>query len=57
MSIHELAHVMQCERAGGFNIFLKQYLLECISFGYTNSPLEIEANEIENKISALAYTL
>src|SRR6266446_2027344 len=32
--VHELAHVAQYERFGGFRSFLEQYLHECITIGY-----------------------
>jgi hypothetical protein len=40
---HELAHIAQYERLGGFTPFLRQYLIECLTVGYENSPLEREA--------------
>ena len=45
--IHELAHVAQYERLGGFHAFLKQYLHECIDPGYPFGLLEQEAKEAE----------
>jgi len=43
---HELAHVMQYERFGGIEAFLKEYIKE-IAFppGYPNGPLEREAEQ------------
>lgn len=41
--VHELVHTAQYERLGGRQQFLKQYLTECIRFGYPNTPLEQEA--------------
>ena len=41
--IHELVHVLQYERLGGIEGFLKQYLFEILSVGYNSSPLEQEA--------------
>jgi hypothetical protein len=32
--VHELAHVAQYERMGGFRQFLNQYLRECLNPGY-----------------------
>jgi hypothetical protein len=40
---HELAHVMQYERLGGILPFLRQYLLQCLTIGYPEAPLEQEA--------------
>lgn len=41
--VHELVHTAQYERIGSIGAFLQQYLLECITVGYENAPLEIEA--------------
>ncbi len=43
--VHELVHTAQYERFGSIAAFLQQYLYECISVGYENAPLEIEAVE------------
>jgi hypothetical protein len=48
--IHELTHTMQYERAGGVSPFLRQYVQECIEFGYPNGFLEQEAINFANKI-------
>jgi hypothetical protein len=40
---HELVHVAQYERLGGIAPFLRQYLMECLTVGYPQSPLEQEA--------------
>lgn len=48
---HELSHTMQYERLGGFKPFLEKYLTECITVGYSSSPLEQEAVRIEKEIS------
>lgn len=40
---HELVHTAQYERFGGIEHFLRQYLAECLTVGYENSPLEREA--------------
>ena len=45
--VHELAHVAQYERMGGFRGFLKQYLEECITPGYPLGDLEQEAKRAE----------
>jgi hypothetical protein len=48
--VHELAHTMQYERAGGIRHFLRQYLDECLRKGYPHGELEREAREIEQRI-------
>lgn len=48
--VHELAHTMQYERTGSFNLFLKDYLRECIIHGYPYGELEMEARNLERKI-------
>ncbi|MDD4963382.1 MAG: hypothetical protein PHI11_05610 [Gallionella sp.] len=41
---HELVHTSQYERLGGFEAFLRPYLLECLTPpGYPNGPMELEA--------------
>jgi len=45
--VHELAHVAQYERMGGFRRFLAQYLKECINPGYPFGELELEAKRAE----------
>ncbi len=45
--VHELAHVAQYERFGGFCSFLFQYLQECIHPGYPLGDLELEAKRAE----------
>ncbi len=47
--VHELVHTKQYERLGGFEGFLRPYLLECITPpGYPFGPLEQEAKRTEN---------
>jgi len=46
--IHELAHVAQYERLGGFRPFLERYLYECIDPGYPLGDLEQEATRAES---------
>jgi hypothetical protein len=46
--VHELAHVAQYERLGGFRGFLGRYLEECIAPGYPNGELEQEAKRAES---------
>jgi hypothetical protein len=41
--VHELAHVAQYERLGGILPFLRRYLFECLTVGYSAAPLELEA--------------
>jgi hypothetical protein len=41
--IHELVHTSQYERMGGIPQFLKQYLWECVTGRYPNTPMEQEA--------------
>ncbi len=48
--IHELTHTMQYERLGGIEDFLKQYIIEFTTVGYENSPLELEARQMEKDI-------
>ncbi len=43
---HELGHVRQYERMGGFRAFMERYLFECMMMGYPNTPMEQEADEI-----------
>jgi hypothetical protein len=40
--VHELGHVLQYERLGSINAFLSQYLLECLTIGYPEAPMEQE---------------
>jgi hypothetical protein len=47
---HELAHTAQYERLGGILPFLRQYLMECLTVGYLNSPLEHEAIAAVNRL-------
>ena len=48
--LHEIAHISQYERSGGIAPFLRDYLTECAMFGYSNAPLEQEADEIVERI-------
>ena len=43
---HELGHVRQYERMGGFRAFMERYLFECMIMGYPNTPMEQEADEM-----------
>lgn len=42
--LHELTHVRQFEASGGFESFLRGYIIECINGGYDRSSFELEAN-------------
>ncbi len=44
--VHELVHTAQYERLGGFEPFLRQYLIECLTLGYPMALLEQEAKRI-----------
>jgi len=50
---HELGHVRQYERMGGFRAFMERYLFECMIMGYPNTPMEQEADEIAASFSNL----
>jgi hypothetical protein len=43
---HELGHVKQYERMGGFRAFMERYLFECMLMGYPNTPMEQEADDL-----------
>jgi Domain of unknown function (DUF4157) len=47
---HELVHVAQYERLGGMLPFLRQYLLECVTLGYPEAPLEQEALSVTQRL-------
>lgn len=49
--IHEMAHTQQYERFGGILPFLQQYISECLTVGYHNSPLELEARAVEKRLT------
>ena len=40
---HELVHAAQYQRLGGILPFLQTYILQCVTVGYRNAPLELEA--------------
>lgn len=48
--VHELVHVMQCERAGGIRPFLRAYLRQCLQYGYVSAPLEMEAVDVTCRV-------
>jgi hypothetical protein len=47
---HEFAHTEQFERLGGISAFLQKYLMECLTIGYANTPLELEAAEVSARV-------
>jgi hypothetical protein len=47
---HELVHAAQYERLGGMMSFLRQYLLQCLTIGYANAPMELEAAEVADRV-------
>ncbi|MEY2440340.1 MAG: hypothetical protein QOI34_1725 [Verrucomicrobiota bacterium] len=49
---HELAHTVQYERSGGILPFLRQYIGECLTIGYANAPMELEAGAVAARILA-----
>jgi hypothetical protein len=49
---HELVHTAQYERYGGIAAFLNQYLVECLTVGYHQSPLEREAVNLTRQMMA-----
>lgn len=49
---HELVHTLQYERFGGILPFLRQYLSECLTIGYANAPMELEAASVAARICA-----
>ncbi len=51
---HELAHTAQYERLGGFVPFLRRYLLECATVGYSASSLEQEARALAGQVCGFA---
>ena len=48
--VHELVHTAQYERLGGIEPFLRQYLLECVTVGYSKSPMEKEAVSLAARV-------
>jgi hypothetical protein len=50
---HEIVHTTQYVRLGGFEQFLRPYLMECLTPpGYPNGPMEREADTISRKLCA-----
>jgi hypothetical protein len=52
--VHECVHTAQYERLGGFQPFLRKYLMECVTIGYPAAPMEQEA--INTAASILSAT-
>lgn len=50
MIVHELVHTLQYEKLGGFLPFLQKYLMECITIGYPEAPMEQEAIRMTEEI-------
>jgi hypothetical protein len=50
--VHELVHVAQYEKLGGIHPFLRRYLSECLTVGYSASPLEQEAMAVTGRVCA-----
>ena len=50
--VHELVHIAQYERFGGILPFLRSYLFECLTVGYSAAPLEQEAIAIAARVCA-----
>jgi hypothetical protein len=48
--VHELVHVGQYERFGGILPFLRRYLYECLTVGYSAAPLELEAIAVAARV-------
>lgn len=48
--VHELAHTVQYERLGGIEPFLRDYLGQCLVFGYPAAPMEQEAIAVERQV-------
>jgi hypothetical protein len=50
--VHELVHIAQYERLGGITPFLRQYLRECATVGYSKSVMETEAVTMAARVLA-----
>lgn len=54
--VHELVHTSQYERLGGFEAFLRPYLLECVTPpGYPHGPMEQEAVATSARLCATLH--
>ena len=49
---HELVHTAQYQRLGGIVPFLRTYILQCATVGYSHAPLELEAIATSARICA-----
>lgn len=47
---HEFGHTAQYERLGGIAPFLQKYLMECLTIGYANAPMELEVAQMADRI-------
>jgi hypothetical protein len=47
---HELVHTAQYQRLGGVLPFLQTYIAQCATVGYQQSPLELEATAVAERI-------
>lgn len=45
---HEFRHVQQFESAGSLEQFIHSYLIELLRYGYSNSPMELDARAYES---------
>jgi hypothetical protein len=50
--VHELVHIAQYERFGGILPFLRRYLHECVTVGYSGSLLEQESIAVAARVCA-----
>lgn len=50
---HELVHAMQIERSDSFSTYVIQYLNDLAKYGYSKSPLEIEAFQANKKYDGM----
>jgi hypothetical protein len=48
--VHHFVHVAQMEKLGGVKEYIDRYIRNCISFGYANAPLEIQARAVTARI-------
>ncbi len=46
---HELRHVHQVEQCGSWDIFLREYLDQVLTCGYSEAPFEIDARAFESR--------
>ena len=51
--LHELVHTAQYERLGGIVSFLRKYLFECATAGYSAAPMEQEAVAMSQRAQSL----